>query len=40
MNKTYRRLVPVLCGGMLLGILPGCIEVFLLNIATPFLLGN
>ena len=37
---SYKKFASLLCGGMLLGILPGCAEVFLLNIATPFLLGR
>jgi hypothetical protein len=30
----------LLCGGMLFGIFPGCVEVWVLNLATPFLLGR
>lgn len=35
--RTYKAAV-VLCGGLMFGILPGCVEVFALNLATPFLL--
>jgi hypothetical protein len=40
MRIRLQKLTLVLCGGVLMGILPGCIEVWLLNIATPFLLNN
>lgn len=30
----------MVCSGAILGILPGCVELFLLNIATPFLLNQ
>jgi len=39
MKFITRRWVVVLGGGVLLGILPGCAEVYLLNLATPFLLA-
>ncbi len=35
--RAYKTAV-VLGGGFLFGILPGCVEVFALNLATPFLL--
>lgn len=38
MRARTLRIVAMLCGGVLLGILPGACEVWLLNIATPFLL--
>jgi hypothetical protein len=37
--RVYRH-VALACSGALLGFLPGCVEVFLLNIATPFLFNN
>lgn len=40
MNTRARKWIVVLCGGTLMGLLPGCIEVYLLNIATPFLLAG
>jgi len=39
MRFINRRWIVALGGGMLLGILPGCAEVYLLNLATPFLLA-
>lgn len=36
-RRTYKALA-LICTGMVFGILPGCVEVYLLNIATPFLL--
>lgn len=38
MQRRYKKMAALLCGGLVLGIFPGCVEVFLLNIATPFLL--
>jgi hypothetical protein len=40
MRIRLQKVVIVACGGVLLGLLPGCIEVWLLNIATPFLLNQ
>lgn len=40
MRIRFQKLVLVSCGGVLLGLLPGCVEVWLLNIATPFLFNN
>lgn len=40
MRARALRLAAVLAGGVLLGILPGACEVWLLNIATPFLLNQ
>lgn len=37
-NKVVRT-IALLGSGFLLGILPGCFEMYLLNIATPFLLN-
>ena len=38
-NKLYRQ-AALLGMGMLFGVLPGCVELILLNIATPFLLAR
>jgi hypothetical protein len=40
MRIRLQKLALVTCGGVLMGFLPGCIEVWLLNIATPFLLNQ
>ncbi|MFQ5413845.1 MAG: hypothetical protein ACE5E6_05245 [Phycisphaerae bacterium] len=40
MRKRFYKTAAMLCGGILLGIFPGCVEVYLLNIATPFLLNQ
>lgn len=40
MKRRHYKTAVLLCSGILLGILPGCVEVFLLNIATPFLLNQ
>jgi hypothetical protein len=34
------RFAALCCCGAVLGFLPGCVEVYLLNIATPFLFAN
>ncbi len=39
MQRAYRTFL-LIGGGILFGILPGCVEVYLLNIATPFLLNR
>ena len=39
MTRRAYKVIALLCGGAMLGILPGDCEVFLLNIATPFLLN-
>lgn len=39
MKSRIIRGVCLVCTGAVLGLLPGCVEVFLLNIATPFLLN-
>lgn len=39
MKKRAYKAAVLVCTGLVFGILPGCVEVFLLNIATPFLLG-
>ena len=39
MKLRFLRLVALSIGGMLFGIFPGCVEVWIMNIATPFLLG-
>lgn len=33
------KLAALICGGLLFGIFPGCVEVWLLNVATPFLMN-
>ncbi len=38
-NGFYKRLALLCCGGGLV-FLPGCVEVWLLNIAVPFLMNN
>jgi hypothetical protein len=38
MRVRVRKMALLVCGGVLLGILPGACEVWLLNLATPFLL--
>lgn len=38
-NRTWKYLALAVGGGVI-GLFPGCVEVFLLNIATPFLLGQ
>lgn len=38
-NKVVRT-IALLGSGLLFGILPGCVEMYLLNIATPFLLNQ
>lgn len=40
MKKRAFRLAALICTGAILGLLPGCVEVWLLNIATPFLFNN
>lgn len=37
-NRTY-KLAVLLCSGMVFGIFPSCVDVFILNLATPFLLN-
>lgn len=38
MKRRTFKIVALLCGGMVFGIFPGCVEVWILNVATPFLL--
>lgn len=38
-TKIYKK-AALICTGVLLGILPGCVEVWVLNWATPFLLSQ
>lgn len=38
MRVRFEKAVLIACGGLLMAFLPGCVEVWLLNIATPFLL--
>ena len=38
MKFRYGKLAVLFCCGTVFGIFPGCVEVWLLNIATPFLL--
>lgn len=40
MRRRIFKSVALLTAGLLIGILPGCVEVWLLNIATPFLLNQ
>jgi len=40
MNVRIRKWVVLVSGGVMFGFLPGCVEVYLLNIATPFLLAQ
>ena len=40
MRKRIFKSVALLTTGAILGILPGCAEVWLLNLATPFLLNQ
>lgn len=37
-SRRLIRVAALVVAGTLWGILPGCVEVYLLNIATPFLL--
>ena len=37
--KMYKT-AALICTGLVFGILPGCVETYLLNIATPFLLNQ
>ncbi len=39
MRRMYKW-TALVCTGMVFGILPGCAEVWLLNLATPFLLAR
>ncbi len=36
--RAYKA-AALLCGGLVFGIFPGCVEVWMLNLATPFLLS-
>ncbi len=38
MKTRSLRIAALLVGGLLFGIFPGCVDVFILNLATPFLL--
>ena len=38
-NRLYKT-AALICGGLVFGILPGCVEVWVLNLATPFLLNR
>lgn len=38
MKHRTLKLASLMVAGLLFGIFPGCVEVFILNIATPFLL--
>lgn len=40
MRIRFQKVILLAGGGVLMGFLPGCVEVWLLNIATPFLLNN
>jgi hypothetical protein len=40
MNRWIRRWALACSGGVLLGIVPGCVEIAILQWATPFLLSN
>ena len=37
--KAY-RVMSLICGGVVLGILPSCTEEFILNLVTPILLAH
>ncbi len=39
MKRRNLKVVAMLCGGVVFGIFPGCVEVWVLNLATPFLLN-
>lgn len=36
-NRSYKW-AALVCTGMVFGLFPGCVEVWILNLATPFLL--
>ena len=36
-TRAYKTAV-LICGGLVFGIIPGCVEVWVLNLALPFLL--
>ncbi len=38
MKACVYKKAALICSGLIFGILPGCVEVFALNLATPFLL--
>jgi len=38
-TRIYKK-TALICTGVLLGVLPGCVEVWVLNWATPFLLSQ
>lgn len=40
MRRRVARRVTLITVGVVFGILPGCVEVFVLNWATPFLLSQ
>ncbi len=40
MKVRFCRFTTLLCTGMMFLLLPGCAEVWILNLATPFLLAN
>ncbi len=40
MRQRLARTVTIVVVATLFGILPGCVEVWLLNLATPFLLNQ
>ena len=40
MRKRVTRQMALIAVGVVFGILPGCVEVFVLNWATPFLLNQ
>ena len=40
MKTRWCRRLLVFTGAVLLGIFPGCVEVWVLNLATPFLLNR
>ncbi len=37
--RAYKAAV-LICTGLVFGLLPGCVEVWILNLATPFLLNQ
>ncbi len=40
MKTRIYKSAALICTGLVFGILPGCVEVYLLNIVTPFLLNQ
>lgn len=40
MKSRMLKTATLICCGLMFGILPGCVEVWILNFATPFLLNQ